>query len=64
MRRNERGNHTDIPWGPVVPHETYDGYRDFCKRQKERLHKATAARFCEPGPGPDIDNEGRHNHAV
>ena len=32
-----RKNHTNIPWGPIITHETYEGYVAFCKRQKERL---------------------------
>ena len=31
-----RQNYTTIPWGPVVPHETYEGYVAFCQRQKDR----------------------------
>ena len=28
--------HTIIPWGPIVPHEVYEGYIAFCQRQRER----------------------------
>lgn len=31
-----RQNHNTIPWGPVIPHEVYEGYVAFCKRQRDR----------------------------
>lgn len=31
-----RLNHTTIPWGPVIPHEQYEGYVAFVQRQKDR----------------------------
>ncbi len=34
-----RKNHTDIPWGPIIPHEIYEGYVAFCQRQKDRVRR-------------------------
>lgn len=34
-----RQQHTTIPWGPVIPHETYEGYIAFCERQRDRVRR-------------------------